>query len=401
MAGANREASRAAPGRGVGSANGARNLVAFELWRLPMNFFSLSSAEQWQAIARVTVAARPLSEPRQPCRLTWQEDLAAVTYFLVILGLPLLVPLLAGALAVLRSPYLKWWVATVAILALHPMPKYHVWYRRNRLGVLLAKYFTVTLLVDKGHPDCALAGTPAIDETPPPPPVVSLACPHGVLNFGAIVWVFFSRWICGLEQYTAGASVVDKVPGLRYLAATLWFVPVDRHSLKRALQEKPRIRDSNGRLLGTDKPRYGGMVGMVPDGIAGIFKSRSGEDTLFIGKKRGMMRICLEEGAMIMGGWFSGTAELFRIVVDPLGIMEWISRKTKVSIFLFFGRWWLPVPRRVAITMCPKLVRCAKNPAPSREDVEALHWEVYGGMTRDFEDLRHFAGYTDRRLIVR
>merc|ERR1719382_350348 len=110
--------------------------------------------------------------------------------------------------------------------------------------------------------------------------------------------------------------------------------------------------------MGTEFGRRGGMVGTVPDGIAGIFNSKPGEDMLFIGRKRGMMRICLEEGAFIMGGWFAGTSEHFRILKDPLGIMEWVSRKTKVSIFFFLGRWGLPVPRRVAVTMCPKIVRC-------------------------------------------
>merc|ERR1712228_1006052 len=114
---------------------------------------------------------------------------------------------------------------------------------------------------------------------------VALACPHGVLNFGAIIWVFFSRWITGLEQYTAGAHVVAWVPGLRYLCASLWIISADRSSIKRALQEPPKITDKAGQKIGTEVPRRGGMVGIVPDGIAGIFKSTPGTESLYIGNK--------------------------------------------------------------------------------------------------------------------
>jgi len=269
------------------------------------------------------------------------------------------------------------------------------------MGVIIAKYFTVTFLLDRSsHPDYATAGTPTVEDNPMPAPVVALACPHGVINFGAIVWVYFSRWVMGLEQYTAGVSIVSKVPGLRYLVAPISVIPVDRNSLKRRLQEPVRLTDEKGQRLSAKVPRTGGMIGIVPDGIAGIFKSKSGEDVLFIGKKRGLMRICLEEGAFIMAGWFASTNEMFRIVTDPFGCLEWLSRRLKVSLFVPLGRWGTPVPHRVAVTLCPHLVRCKKEAAPTEEQVESLHGEVYHGLSRRYEELRHFAGYPERRLVI-
>eukprot|EP00931_Biecheleriopsis_adriatica_P011755 TRINITY_DN112830_c0_g1_i1.p1 TRINITY_DN112830_c0_g1~~TRINITY_DN112830_c0_g1_i1.p1 ORF type:complete len:387 (-),score=65.02 TRINITY_DN112830_c0_g1_i1:154-1314(-) len=377
------------------------DLIAVELWRLPTNFFALDSTEQWKAMAEVTVPATRLSQPRQPCKLSLQQEVTAVAYFVVILGLPLAVPLMSVGLLLARSPYLKWWILLVALLASHPIPPYQAWYRRNSIGVILAKYFTMTFIFDKSQPDMKHVATPLIEADPAKSPIVTLACPHGVLNFGAIIWVFFSRWLIGLEQYTAGASVVTWVPGLRYLCASLWIIPVDRKSLKRALQETPRLEDKHGKRFDTDVPRRGGMVGIVPDGIAGIFKSKPGSEGLFIGKKRGLMRICLEEGALIAGGWFAGTSDLFHIVTDPFGILEWLSRRMHVSVFLFFGRWGLPIPRRTPLTLCSRAHRCKKVESPTEEQVQQLHDEVYGGLERSFNsEARHFTGYPDRTLVI-
>mmetsp|Transcript_23087 Transcript_23087/g.65049 ORF Transcript_23087/g.65049 Transcript_23087/m.65049 type:complete len:386 (-) Transcript_23087:58-1215(-) len=376
------------------------DIVAFELWRLPVNFFSLEQSAQYEAIAKVTKKPEKITKPRAPCPMTFGDEALAVLYFMLVLGVPLLIPVVTCGMLATRPALLRWWLPTLGFLAFHPIPKYRPWYRRNRIGVILAKYFTITLLMDRNDPNCQRAGTPAVEENPVGTPVVTLACPHGVLNWGAITWVFFSRWIVGLEQYTAGANVITRVPGLRYAAASLWAIPADRGSLKRSLQEEPRILDKKGQRFSTAVPRRGGKVGIVPDGIAGIFKSTPGKDVLFLGKKRGLMRICLEEGATIFGGWFNGTSEMFYIVTDPFGIMEAISRKLKVSIFLFFGRWGSPVPRRVAVTMCARVVQCSKSAAPSEQEVESLHDEVYGGLSRRFDAMKHYCGYPDRTLEI-
>ena len=45
--------------------------------------------------------------------------------------------------------------------------------------------------------------------------MVNLACPHGVVNYGATVFTFFSRWLTGADQLTAVADAVKRAPGLR------------------------------------------------------------------------------------------------------------------------------------------------------------------------------------------
>ena len=65
--------------------------------------------------------------------------------------------------------------------------------------------------------------------------VVNLACPHGVVNYGATVFTFFSRWLTGADQLTAVADAVKRAPGLRHFTAPLWPVSASSSSLGRLL----------------------------------------------------------------------------------------------------------------------------------------------------------------------
>ena len=65
--------------------------------------------------------------------------------------------------------------------------------------------------------------------------VVNLACPHGVVNYGATIYTFFSRWLTGTDQLTAVADAVTRAPGLRHFAAPLWPVSASSGSLGRLL----------------------------------------------------------------------------------------------------------------------------------------------------------------------
>jgi len=221
-------------------------------------------------------------------------------------------------------------------------------------------------------------------------PSLYLACPHGVFNYGAVAWCCISRWLVGWYQYTGGAQVVKYVPGMRYLDALVWMINADRTSIKRALQERAN-----------QEQRRGGMLGMVPDGILGAFRSTPGIDELLIGNKRGLMRICLEEGATVHAAWAFGATDMLTVLQDPFGILETLSRRLQVGIMGYYGRWFLPVPYRVPVSLCFNAVRTQKIAMPTQEEVEQLHNDVYGGLVKVYEQQRHFAGYPERMLVIK
>eukprot|EP00957_Ditylum_brightwellii_P096916 7381133-Ditylum_brightwellii.AAC.1 len=173
-------------------------------------------------------------------------------------------------------------------------------------------------------------------------------------------------------------------------------VDADRKTLKDVLQQKV----NNGKL---EDPKWGrgGMLGVVPDGILGAFRCKPGVDELVIGKRRGLMRICAEEGVNVLAGWFFGTTDMLTVMQDPFGIMEYVSRKLQAGMLGYYGRWYLPIPRRVAVTLAYHIHPCGeKNSSPSKEEVNKLHDDVYGGLQRSYEEMKKFAGYPDRTLVV-
>jgi len=140
----------------------------------------------------------------------------------------------------------------------------------------------------------------------------------------------------------------------------------------------------------------------VPDGIMGAFGSRAGLDTLLIGSRRGLMRICAEEGATVYASWFFGTTEHLTVLTDPFGLMERASRRMQAGIMGYYGRFGLPVPRRVAVTLVVAAVKSPKLVAPTAEQLEQLHRDVYvGGLERVYDSLKAYAGYPEQRIVIK
>ena len=139
---------------------------------------------------------------------------------------------------------------------------------------------------------------------------------------------------------------------------------------------------------------------MVPDGILGAFRSKPGVDELAIGRKRGLLRIAMEEGATVYATWFFGTNDMLTVVQDPWGLMEKVSRKFQAGMLGFYGRWGLPVPRRVAVSVIVAPYKCEKEASPSAEQLEDLHSKVYRGLERTYNHQKAYTGYPNRNLII-
>ena len=103
----------------------SKNIKVVRLWKLPNDFFSLSSIQQRNAMKSVTTEAPILGNKRRPaCDISLLDDTIAVTFFLVTLGFP--VVLAAIWFMTIFLPWHRswfWWVMlSTIILAFHPMP---------------------------------------------------------------------------------------------------------------------------------------------------------------------------------------------------------------------------------------------------------------------------------------
>lgn len=82
--------------------------------------------------------------------------------------------------------------------------------------------------------------------------------------------------------------------------------------------------------------------------------------------------------------------------------MEKLSRKCQASIFLYWGRFYLPIPRRCQITMVygdPIIVERAKNGEPTQEQIDEVHEKLLAGIRVCFENHKHALGWGDKELV--
>lgn len=90
---------------------------------------------------------------------------------------------------------------------------------------------------------------------------------------------------------------------------------------------------------------------------------------------------------------------MFHIARDPLGILEWVSRKIRFPILLFWGRFGLWISLRVPQTIViGKPIPVTKNETPTPEEIDALQKKIMEETERLFNTHKKAYGWEDAQL---
>jgi len=219
-------------------------------------------------------------------------------------------------------------------------------------------------------------------------PTIFCIVPHGVAPLGVCAYPFFSKlWSNRLCHWTA-APVVLQLPLIGGLVKNFGTIPAKAKNILDMLGKK------------------GDNVGVVLDGIAGMFQGHDENvQKAHLNDRDTIVSLALESGASIVPLYGFGTTSLWSIVVDPFGVLEWLSLKLNISIVPFYGRWGLPMgpPRRNALTVafgepvvCPQISRPAKTADKAAKDaykakVQEYHQKMLASFKGAFD--KHKAGY--------
>mmetsp|Transcript_41838 Transcript_41838/g.101687 ORF Transcript_41838/g.101687 Transcript_41838/m.101687 type:complete len:171 (-) Transcript_41838:142-654(-) len=146
--------------------------------------------------------------------------------------------------------------------------------------------------------------------------------------------------------------------------------------------------------------RQGAHVGLVPDGIAGIFYTREDKEVVPIKFRMGAAKLALENGVTLQPAYIFGNTLPFRIWYDREGRLMSLSRKCRIMLAPIWGRWGLPVPLRIPITFVlgdELLVQKAEGVV---DDVAVgqLHSELLDSLQHTFSSFSDAYGWSDRRL---
>lgn len=145
-------------------------------------------------------------------------------------------------------------------------------------------------------------------------------------------------------------------------------------------------------------------AGISSGGIAEIFETNSehGTETIILHPRRGIARMALEHGVPIIPGYFFGNSKAMHVWYDSYGIMQWLSRKLRVSLVFFSGRMGLPVPFRtplLAVFGDPFAVE--KTPAPTSDNIDAVMERLESEIKKLFNTHKAAFGWNNVELIIK
>eukprot|EP00743_Colponemidia_sp_Colp-15_P004639 GILK01004999.1.p1 GENE.GILK01004999.1~~GILK01004999.1.p1 ORF type:complete len:357 (+),score=33.95 GILK01004999.1:83-1153(+) len=306
-------------------------------------------------------------------KISLLEELQCLLVFMIFPGSLVFVPLLFGSFFLL----LNFWTATavsatlVVLLSGIPIvsqwPPYliaHAWLPR-----LLCRYFSA-----KGVFSTMLDPTQKY---------VVVAPPHGVFPFGNVIAKFAIPRMFGFCIHGLGASVLFRLPVVRHVVTGLGMIPADRDSAKLALSR-------------------GESVGISSGGIAEIFETHQDDQVVVLRDRTGFVRLAMQTGALLVPAYIFGNTELLDCITDSSGYLQRLSRKLRVSVTLFWGRFFLPVPYRkpvVAVMADPIPVPHLQN--PSADLIAEYHGKFLSSLQELFDTHKASYGWAHKKLIIK
>lgn len=224
------------------------------------------------------------------------------------------------------------------------------------------------------------------------PPSLIVHFPHGTFPVGSFLAPVGLVDGGLLPPTTVGAiaSVLFHLPVLRHVYAWMGCIPADRGSIEAAL-------------------RSGRSVGLVPEGVAGIFSGATTEREVILTAHKGFVKLALRGNGgtnalptPITPCFVFGQSRVLSFKGSPR-----LSRAIRASVGIWWGRWGLPcVPRRVDLVIAvgrPVVLPPPSVPGqPSQAEIDAGFAAVLAELTRAYEAVRPgVRGYEHTRLVAK
>jgi len=344
--------------------------------------FPIPSASRKEIIDRLakeykTIEDIPEGSLGSVTSMPLHEQIFVMLVYLACLGIPLaMVPVTMFLAMFVQSKIpLIAYLSTLFIMAAYPMKQddREGWIP-SRLLHLLYKYSSYKVI----YPVTQM----------PTKPCIGSGGPHGVFPIGSLLSIPAINDFLGVNFRGGMASVVAKTPALRSLTSC-------------------GCTDVSKKNIVREITKNGATVGIVSDGINGIFAGAldgKNVETLAIEDKKGIAKLALEQGIDVNIVHWLGNSDVLVPLVDPFGIMKGLSRKLKMSVFLFTGRFLLPIPTRAPILMAfgVPVVVPRKIEKPTQAQIDELHGRICEAHKRAFDAVKraYGHGYGDKDLLV-
>eukprot|EP00808_Paulinella_micropora_P000510 g70968.t1 len=214
---------------------------------------------------------------------------------------------------------------------------------------------------------------------------ILVAPPHGVFPIGNLLTMQGSSLIipdfhlCGLA-----ASMVFFTPLFRHFMAAVGCIDASRDVALKALQS-------------------GKSIGISSGGVAEIFENTDDVETVVLRERQGFIRLACLTGAQVVPCYLFGNTKTLSCVMHPW--IRALSRRVGFGTTLFWGRFGLPIPRRVPIfgvmgapIAVPRYERYQDIP---HAEVQRIHEEFMAKMQELFDKFKGLYGWEGKHLVIK
>ncbi|CAD7961990.1 unnamed protein product [Amoebophrya sp. A120] len=223
--------------------------------------------------------------------------------------------------------------------------------------------------------------------------------PHGPAPLAQTCYSMWSKLFgtaetkpCALTRWTC-APVLFKLPFVSALLRSLGYIPANGKKIEKYLELKQSI-------------------GIVLDGIKGMFYQSKKRETACIADRKGIVKIALKTGKPLIPVYAFGQSELYSVLQDPFGILATVSTKLNVSILPFFGRFGMPYGppyRKPVAVVFGKPIDCfvegsgsgsGVTSAITNDQVDLYHGKLCEEFENIFETHKHAYGWGHKELRI-
>jgi 1-acyl-sn-glycerol-3-phosphate acyltransferase len=214
---------------------------------------------------------------------------------------------------------------------------------------------------------------------------------------GHYMFIEFPHGVFPLGFMLSATLVQHIMPGLRVegaLASILFHLPIIGH-IAHWFGSRPAT-SKNINLLLDDA-----SVGILVGGIAEIFCTSTTQEKIYLRKRKGFVKVALERGVPLVPIYYFGQTQLLQFVGGRL--ISRISRALRTSLILYYGRYFLPIPYQVPITMVVgEPIPVDRVAQPTEQQIDELHQRFMDEVVKLFDEYKgRVAGnWKDRKLEI-
>lgn len=208
--------------------------------------------------------------------------------------------------------------------------------------------------------------------------------PHGALSYtGMLSAIHAPPELRGLVP-TAVADVLLVTPILKHVLGIFGLTSATKKNLIQTFQ----------------KQGARGTVVLYVGGMAELFLSSEREETLYLKKRKGFIKLALTQGIDIVPVYLFGNTMVLSVL--KTGLLTTLSRRFQVSLTYIWGRWGLPIPRDTKLLyVTGQPLGLPKIENPTQEDIDKYHNLYCEQVTRLYEKYKEkVPGYKHKKLTI-